>query len=108
MKPNKYPASGSGPGFRPFPPMSSKSQFSIGVLIVNFALAAYFGAYFLSARYVDVGDNTPVYLLQYRIGSHSLQSLSGIFEPARRVDECLFRRRHATPLDFRSQGEPAG
>jgi hypothetical protein len=86
--------------------MNPKSEYSIGALTVGFTLAAYFGAYFLTADYVDVGDNQPIYLLQYRIGSHSLQALSAVFEPARRVDENLLRRRHSTQLGFRVGGEP--
>ena len=66
------------------------------MLSIAFGGAAYFGAYFLAADYVDVGSNRPLYLLRYRIGSHSLHGLAGVFEPARRVDEALFRRRDAT------------
>jgi hypothetical protein len=76
------------------------------MLTLSLVVATYFGAYFLAADYVDVGDNNPMYLLRYRIGSHSLQDVASAFEPARWIDESLLRRRHATLIDFRLEGEP--
>jgi hypothetical protein len=63
-------------------------------LVLGFANAVvgYFGGYFLVAQYTDVGDQHPVYILSYSIGSHSLYGLRSFFEPARRVDDYLRRR----------------
>jgi hypothetical protein len=62
-----------------------------GFLAVGIATAVvgYFGGYFLAAHYTDVGDQRPVYILSYSIGSHSLYGLRSFFEPARRVDDFL-------------------
>jgi hypothetical protein len=59
------------------------------VLALATAVGGYFGAYFLAADYTDMGDQRPMYLLSYRIGSHSLYGLRSFFEPARRVDAFL-------------------
>ena len=59
------------------------------VLALAAAVVGYFGAYFLAAKYTDVGDQRAVYILSYSIGSHSLYGLRSFFEPARRVDEFL-------------------
>ena len=69
--------------------MRSKVKFSVVVLALASAIVAYFGASFLVADYVDVGDSCPSYLLRYRIGSRSLHGLATIFEPARRIDESV-------------------
>jgi hypothetical protein len=79
--------------------MRDMKHFGLVALVMGFALIAYFGMYFLAADYVDFGDNAPVYLVRYRIGSVSLHRLSSFFEPARRVDDLCFRRRHATVMD---------
>jgi len=85
--------------------MRSKVKFSVVVLALASAIVAYFGASFLVADYVDVGDSCPSYLLRYRIGSRSLHGLATIFEPARRIDESVLRRRRATVMDIRLAGE---
>ena len=59
----------------------------------------YFGAYFLTADYVYVGDNAPLYLVQYRVGPVSLHRFACFFEPARRIDELCFRQRHAAVIN---------
>lgn len=46
--------------------MRDKRHFEIAGLVMAVALAGYIGAYFLTADYVDVGDNTPMYVVQYR------------------------------------------
>jgi hypothetical protein len=56
-------------------------------------LAGYFGLYFACADYADAGDNVPFYIVNYRIGSHSLHRLAPFFEPANRIDEAYLRRR---------------
>jgi len=86
--------------------MRDKKHFGVagcGVagLVMAAALAGYFGAYFLTADYIDVGDNTPLYLVRYRFGSVSLHRFASFFEPARRVDDSWFRRRHAAVVDYR-------
>lgn len=58
------------------------------------ALAVYFAAYFSTARFVNVGDGEHHYILSYRFGSVSLNRVWVLFEPARRVDELIIRRRH--------------
>lgn len=63
------------------------------MLALAAAVASYFGAYLLAADYMDVGDQRPMYILSYRIGSHSLYGLRSFFEPARRVDDFLRGRR---------------
>ena len=84
--------------------MRDKRDFGIAAFVVGVVLmlTAYFAVYFLAADYVDFGDNTPLYLVRYRIGSVSLDRLSPFFEPARRVDDLCFRRRHATVMDWRT------
>ena len=76
-----------------------KKSFHIGTIIIALCIGGYFGAYFLSADYKDIGSNTPVYILRYRIGSLSLKGLAKMFEPARLVDERFFRRRSAAMID---------
>ncbi|MEY2407561.1 MAG: hypothetical protein QOF48_231 [Verrucomicrobiota bacterium] len=51
--------------------MRFKKKFSAMILALGFALAVYLCGYFLAADYVDVGDQRPMYLLSYRIGSHN-------------------------------------
>ena len=84
--------------------MRDKNHFGVVTLVLGFALAitGYFGVYFLAADYADYGDSTPAYLVRYRIGSVSLHRFSSFFEPARRVDDLCFRRRHATVMDWRT------
>ena len=82
--------------------MNSKRKFSVALLALGFTVAAYFGAYFLAADYVDVGDQRPLYLLSYRVGSHSLHGLSSFFEPARRIDALCIRRRSAAIVSARA------
>jgi hypothetical protein len=82
--------------------MRSKGKLSVVTLAVGFFVAAYFSGYFLTADYVDVGDQRPLYLLRYRIGSHSLDRLSSFFEPARRIDALCIRRRPAANLSARA------
>jgi hypothetical protein len=82
--------------------MRSKGKFSVAILALGVAVVIYFGAYFLAADYVDVGDQRPVYLLSYRIGSHSLYGLSSFFEPARRFDALCIRRRPAVIVSARA------
>jgi hypothetical protein len=72
------------------------------ILVTALALGSYFCSYFLAADYVDVGDNTPMYLVRYRFGSVSLHHLAFFFEPARRIDELCFRRKHAAVMDWQT------
>ena len=88
---------------RPFHAMPAKRHLGILIgLVMAVTLTGYFGAYFLAANHIDVGDNTPMYLVRYRVGSVSLHHLAFFFEPARRVDDLCFRRRHATVMDWRT------
>lgn len=76
-------------------------------LVVGLAIAlvatSYFGAYFLVADYVDVGDNVPLYLLRYRIGTISLPGFDSFLEPARQVDDSILRGRNATVIEWRDR-----
>jgi hypothetical protein len=72
----------------------------IAVAAVVLVPLLYFGAYFLAADYVDVGSNTPMYLMRYRVGSVSLDRFASFFEPARRVDDLCFRQRGATVVGW--------
>jgi len=72
--------------------------FGFACLAVVTAIAVYFGGYFLAADYVDFGDNIPNYLVQYRLGSLSLDRFAGFFEPARRIDDRCFRHRHGSVM----------
>ena len=83
---------------------TTKRLLSWTILVLVLCLGLYFCAYFLSAQYVDVGDNAPHYLVRYRIGSHSLQRFATLFEPARVIDDTLLRRRHADVFDFQLGG----
>ena len=74
----------------------------IVVAAVVFLPLFYFGAYFLTADYVDVGDNAPLYLVRYRVGPVSLDRFAYFFEPARCIDELCFRQRHAAVMDWRT------
>lgn len=80
--------------------MHDKRRFGVIGLVIAVALTGYFGAYFLAADYVDLGDNAPLYLVRYRVGSVSLHRFAAFFEPARRVDDLCFRRRRATVIDW--------
>jgi hypothetical protein len=71
-------------------------------LVIAAALAGYLGAYWLAADYVDVGSNTPLYLVRYRVGPVSLRCFAPCFEPARRVDDLCIRRRHGTVVDWKT------
>ena len=72
----------------------------IAITIIALSMGGYFGAYFLLADYRDIGDSPPIYVLQYRIGSLSLQGLAPVFEPARRIDENFFRHHKKILLEF--------
>jgi hypothetical protein len=69
--------------------MRSNGKHDLLLLALATAVAGYFGAYFFAADYTDIGDQRPLYLLSYRIGSHSLYGFRSFFEPARRVDAFL-------------------
>ena len=79
--------------------MREKRHFGVAGFLFGLVLAGYFGAYFLAADYIDVGSNTPLYLVRYRVGSVSGHRLASFFEPARRVDELCFRRKRAVVLE---------
>lgn len=79
--------------------MHDKKRTGTVGLVIVFALAAYFEAYFLAADHVDVVSNTPMYLLRYRVGSVSLHRIAPVFESARRLDDLCFQRRNAVVLD---------
>lgn len=76
-----------------------KKSLHIAIITIILSFGAYFGAYFLSADYRDIGSNFPVYVLRYRIGPVSLNGLAKVFEPARVVDERFIRRRSAALID---------
>jgi hypothetical protein len=82
--------------------MHHKKPFTVVGLVMAAMLTAYFGAYFLAADYVDVGSNTPLYLVRYRVGPVSLHRFASFFEPARRLDELCFRPGPATVMDWRT------
>ncbi len=75
--------------------MNAEAGSRVVSLAIGALLAVYFGAYFLTSEYVDIGINVPLYLVRYRAGSVSFDRLATFFEPARRVDEMCFRRKHA-------------
>jgi hypothetical protein len=79
-----------------------KRHFGHVVLVLSIALMGYFGAYFLAADYINVGSNTPLYLVRYRVGSVSLHRLAFFFGPARRVYDLCFRRRPAAVMNWRT------
>jgi hypothetical protein len=74
--------------------MRQKRHFEIVGLVMAVLLTGYLGAYFLAADYLDAGNSTPKYWVQYRVGSIYLQRFAPFFEPARRIDDLCFRRRH--------------
>jgi hypothetical protein len=80
--------------------MRDGKHFLIAGLVIAALFASYLGAYFLTAEYIDVGSNRPMYLVRYRVGSISLYRFASFFEPARRIDDCCFRGRNGTVMDF--------
>ena len=82
--------------------MNEKSHTGIATLVTAVIMAGYFGLYALSAHYIDFGDEAPAYLVQYRIGSLSLDRMAGLFEPARRIDDLFFRHKHGVVMERRS------
>lgn len=87
--------------------MHDKKYFGLVGLVIAIAVAGYFGAYFLAANYTDFGDNAPLYLVEYRVGSVSLHRVSFLFEPARRVDELWLRRKHAAVINWQTSRSPS-
>lgn len=83
--------------------VKNRGRWTVVVIVVAAVVLLplfYFGAYYLTADYVDVGDNTPLYLVRYRVGTVSLHRFAFFFEPARRIDELCFRQRHAAVIDW--------
>src|SRR5262245_56418156 len=83
----------------------NRGRWTVVVIVVAAAVLLplfYFGAYFLAADYVDVGDNTPLYLVRYRVGSVSLHRFAFFFEPARRIDDLCLRQRDGAVMDYRT------
>lgn len=72
---------------------------SVMNLTLAIGVAGYFGAYFLAVDYVDIGDERPLYFVEYHIGSHSLDGLYFFFEPARQIDDLFIRRRSFLPKE---------
>jgi hypothetical protein len=75
--------------------MKANDRFSFGILsvVIGLLVAGYLGAYFACVRYDDVGDNAPLYIVNYRVGSHTATGLGGFFEPARLLDEAFISKR---------------
>ena len=75
--------------------MREKSHSGMAALAAVLTIAGYFGAYFFCANYFDFGINRPHYVLRYSAGPVDLDPVAFVFEPARRIDDLLFRHRHA-------------
>lgn len=82
--------------------MRRTRAFATAGLMAAAVLSGHLGTYFLVADHVDVGSNTPLYLVRYRVGAVSLHRFAPFFEPARRVDDFCLRRRRATVIDWRT------
>ena len=79
--------------------MNDKRHPGVMALLIGAVLAGYFGAYFVAAEYIDVGDNRPMYLVQYSIGPVRLHGFAFFFEPARRIDDLCFRHKRGFVVD---------